>query len=87
MAGDQIQFDERMAAGLDVLYRTRDVRRRRASVLEALDAQPGDRVLDLGCGPGFYVADIAERVGSAGAGRSVCGRGATPDPPDTSLRL
>lgn len=67
MAGDQIQFDERMAAGLEVMYRTRDVRRRRELVLAALDAQPGDRVLDVGCGPGFYVADIAERVGPSGA--------------------
>src|SRR4051812_29630711 len=56
-----------MAAGLEVIYRTRDVRRRRQLVLGALDAQPGDRVLDLGCGPGFYVADLAERVGPEGA--------------------
>ena len=80
MAGDQIQFDERMAAGLDVLYRTRDVRRRRTSVLDALAAQPGDRVLDLGCGPGFYVADIAERIGPDGAVTGI-------DPSDAMLAM
>ena len=65
--GDQIDFDERTAAQLDVFYRTRDIRRRRALAQHALAAQPGDEVLDVGCGPGFYVVDILDIVGDNGA--------------------
>ena len=65
--GDQIDFDERIAAQLEVVYRTRDIRRRRALAQEALASQPGDEVLDVGCGPGFYVADILDIVGENGA--------------------
>jgi arsenite methyltransferase len=65
--GDQIDFDERTAAQLEVVYRTRDIRRRRALAQQALAAQPGDAVLDVGCGPGFYVVDILDIVGENGA--------------------
>src|SRR4051812_47376914 len=64
---DQIDFDERIAGQLEVVYRTRDIKRRRALAQEALDPQPGDEVLDVGCGPGFYVADILDIVGQNGA--------------------
>ena len=46
--GDQIDFDERTATQLEALYRTRDIRRRRALAQEALACQPGDDVLDVG---------------------------------------
>ena len=62
----QLVFDEQVAAGLEAFYRRRDVLRRRRLVIEALDPQPGDRVLDVGCGPGFYVADVLDRVGEDG---------------------
>jgi ubiquinone/menaquinone biosynthesis C-methylase UbiE len=64
---DQIDFDERTAAQLEVVYRTRDIRRRRALAQKALASQPGDEVLDVGCGPGFYVVDILDIVGENGA--------------------
>jgi ubiquinone/menaquinone biosynthesis C-methylase UbiE len=60
-------FDERVAAQLEAFYRTTDVRRRRALALEALAAAPGDAVLDVGCGPGFYVEDLLAAVGPGGA--------------------
>jgi SAM-dependent methyltransferase len=59
----QLVFDEEMAAQLEVFYRSRDVIRRRALVADALAAQPGDDVLDVGCGPGFYLEDLLEVVG------------------------
>jgi arsenite methyltransferase len=63
----QLVFDESAAAQLETLYHKRDVLRRRRLVREALDAQPGERILDLGCGPGFYVAELLEEVGPQGA--------------------
>lgn len=36
-------------------------------VCEAAGFATGDRLLDLGCGPGFLTFDLAERVGSAGS--------------------
>jgi arsenite methyltransferase len=71
----QLVFDDRLAAQLETLYRTRDVLRRRRLVREALAAGPGERVLDVGCGPGFYVAELLEQVGPAG---SVTGVDASP---------
>lgn len=72
----QFTFDERVVAELEVLYRSRDVKRRRALVLEALAAAPGEAVLDVGCGPGYYVAAVADAVGPHG---SVTGVDASPD--------
>jgi arsenite methyltransferase len=71
----QLVFDDRLAAQLETLYRTRDVLRRRRLVGQALAAAPGERVLDVGCGPGFYLAELLERVGPTG---SVTGVDASP---------
>jgi demethylmenaquinone methyltransferase/2-methoxy-6-polyprenyl-1,4-benzoquinol methylase len=54
---------------LDAFYtvvfagRERSIRRR---AVEALDLAPGDRVLELGCGPGNGFAPLRERVGDDG---------------------
>jgi len=61
---EHMAFDEKVAAQLDAFYRTRDVIRRRELALAALDAQPADAVVDIGCGPGFYVAALAEQAAS-----------------------
>ena len=63
----QLVFDEDLGAQLDALYRTADVMRRRTLVHSTLGAAPGERILDVGCGPGYYVAELLERVGPAGA--------------------
>lgn len=72
----ELEFDEAVAAQLDAVYRTRDILRRRAIALEALGAQPGETVVDVGCGPGYYVADLLQMVGEQG--RVI---GADPAPP------
>ena len=63
----QLAFDDETAKQLEVLYATRDVLRRRRLVREALAAQPGERILDVGCGPGFYVTELLDRVGPDGS--------------------
>ena len=63
----QLEFDRRLVERLERLYATRDVQRRRELVRAALGARPGDRVLDVGCGPGFYVTELLEAVGREGS--------------------
>ena len=58
----QLEFDENTAKQLEAMYGSRDVLRRRALVRSALGALPGDRIIDIGCGPGFYVAELLEEV-------------------------
>jgi ubiquinone/menaquinone biosynthesis C-methylase UbiE len=63
----QIVFDEEMARAVEAIYRIRDAATRRGLVREKLAAQPGERILDVGCGPGFYCLELAEEVGERGA--------------------
>ena len=63
----QLAFDDETAKQLEVLYATRDVLRRRRLVREALATQPGERILDVGCGPGFYVSELLDQVGPEGS--------------------
>jgi arsenite methyltransferase len=62
----QLEFDENLVQSMEVLYNRRDVLRRRHLVHSALDAQSGERLLDVGCGPGFYVTELLDRVGPEG---------------------
>jgi arsenite methyltransferase len=63
----QLEFDATMLAQLERLYSTRDVLRRRRLVREALSPARGERLLDVGCGPGFYVAELLDEVGPEGS--------------------
>ena len=59
-------FDEKAAKRLEALYQTPDVVEQRRAILAALALKPGERVLDVGCGPGLLVAEMAEIVGKRG---------------------
>ncbi|MGH3717949.1 MAG: methyltransferase domain-containing protein [Pseudonocardiaceae bacterium] len=63
----RLTFDEDVVEQLDARYRTRDIVRRRELVHDALAAMPGESILDVGCGPGFFVAELLEQVGAAGS--------------------
>jgi arsenite methyltransferase len=62
----QLVFDETLAEQMEVVYRSRDIVRRRRLVYDALAASPGERILDVGCGPGFYVRELLDQVGPEG---------------------
>jgi ubiquinone/menaquinone biosynthesis C-methylase UbiE len=62
----QLEFDEDTARRLERFYAGRDARRRRALVRAALAAEPGEHLLDVGCGPGFYLTELLDTVGPDG---------------------
>jgi len=62
-----LRFDAERARAVEAIYLTPDVVAQREEVLRALDPRTGERVLDLGVGPGLLASAIAERVGAGGA--------------------
>jgi ubiquinone/menaquinone biosynthesis C-methylase UbiE len=62
----QLAFDEETGKQLEAMYRIGDAVRRRRLVRAALAAAPGERILDVGCGPGFYCAELLDEVGADG---------------------
>jgi SAM-dependent methyltransferase len=63
----QLVFDEDWARRIEAVYEIEDAVRRRRIVRDALAAAPGERVVDVGCGPGFYCAELADDVGPGGS--------------------
>ena len=61
-----LRFDDERSRAIEEVYGTADVVAQRRAVLAALAPRPGERVLDLGCGPGFLAADLAAAVGPGG---------------------
>jgi arsenite methyltransferase len=62
-----LEFDDEGARLIDRAYATPDVAAQRAEVLARLAPRPGERVLDLGSGPGFLAVALAGAVGPGGA--------------------
>ena len=65
MAG-VMEFDEAATRRMEATYLTPDVVAQRCAQLRILEPRAGERVLDVGCGTGLFVADIAQTVGAAG---------------------
>lgn len=61
-----IEFDERVARGVEAMYATPDVAGQRRRVIELLAPSAGEQVLDVGAGPGFLLHEMAQAVGVAG---------------------
>jgi ubiquinone/menaquinone biosynthesis C-methylase UbiE len=92
-----LQFDPEVSRQIESVYTTPDVIEQRRVVRTALALRPGDRVLDVGVGPGLLAAEMAAEVGPNGR---VCGidisdsmlaiagaRAAVPDGPALELEL
>jgi len=62
----KIAFDDSAGRALELAYATADVLAQRRAVRAALALGPGQRVLDVGSGPGLLAREMAEEVGGGG---------------------
>lgn len=61
-----MEYDEDAAERLEAVYLGPDMAAQRADTLARLAIRPGERVLDIGSGPGFLATDMAEATGPSG---------------------
>ncbi len=62
-----IQYDRAWSKRVEAIYATSDVAAQRAAVLRALALRPGERALDIGCGPGYLAEAMADCLGNQGS--------------------
>jgi arsenite methyltransferase len=62
----RLQSDEEATRRVETTYLTPDVVAQRQATLPALELRPGERVLDIGSGPGLLAQEMAITVGSGG---------------------
>jgi ubiquinone/menaquinone biosynthesis C-methylase UbiE len=75
-----LQFDEKQAKQVETTYMTPDIVEQRRATRALLALQPGEKVLDIGSGPGFLADEMAAEVGSEGAVHGV-------DPSESMLAI
>lgn len=61
-----LEFDADTSRRLEDAYQGSVFNRRRLANLLALDPRPGQRLIDIGCGPGFLTVDLSRAVGDSG---------------------
>jgi arsenite methyltransferase len=66
MTTNRMEFDEEASRAVEAVYTTPDVVEQRRTTLRALDLRPGERVLDIGSGPGLLAVEMAAMVGPDG---------------------
>ncbi len=64
--GSELFANDKAARALEAVYLTADLVAQRRTVMALLAAQPGERIADVGCGPGLLALDLAAAVGPAG---------------------
>jgi ubiquinone/menaquinone biosynthesis C-methylase UbiE len=65
-AATALQFNDETARRIEAMYLHPDMIERRRRVRQALVLAPGERVIDIGCGPGFLMTEVAADVGPTG---------------------
>ncbi len=61
-----LQFDDKAVRHLEVTYRSPEVAAQRRILLDSIAAKPGEKALDIGCGPGFVTEELALAVAPEG---------------------
>lgn len=61
-----LDFDAETAKRIERVYETRDAARRRRAVFDALALTSGERVIDIGTGPGFVAREMCAVVAPSG---------------------
>lgn len=61
-----IEFDDSFSREIEAVYTTADIVAHRQAIHRLLALQPGQHALDIGSGPGFLAAELAERAGPSG---------------------
>ena len=62
----QLAFDAAAARSMEATYLTPDVVSQRIRTLDILAPKPGERILDIGVGPGLLAYDLARLAGETG---------------------
>src|SRR5271166_1850475 len=61
-----LAFSDDAAEKLIAAYSTRDLVQQREATLQRLNLKRGERVIDIGCGPGFLCESMAAAIGPTG---------------------
>jgi len=62
-----MRFDEATSRRVAATYTTPDIVAQRVAIRAALELAPGERVLDIGSGPGYLAREMAAPIGPGGA--------------------
>jgi arsenite methyltransferase len=61
-----IEYDDKLSRNTERMYLAPAIARQRLQTLDALNPRAGAKLLDVGCGPGLLVHDMAHAVGEGG---------------------
>ena len=59
-------YNEKESKRTEHAYLSPEIERQRKRTVEVIDPQPGERIVDIGCGPGLLTHELEPAVGSAG---------------------